>query len=267
LAANDAQIKAWLDEGLKAVKVHELLVRRGLVVPKRTVQRYATEECGHGRGRAVTVRVADGEPGDELQVDFGRMGLVFDAEAGRSRVCHALIFTACYSRRCFVWPTFTQTTAATIDGCEAAWAFFGGVFRTLIPDNMSAIVDKANPLEARLNQAFVEYAQARGFAIDPGRVRSPQDKPRVERTVHYVKGSFFAGETFIDLGDARRRAEVWCSTLPVYGPMARSPVGRRNCSPPKRPPGCCPPRSTSMTCPPATTGRCQTATSYRSAVP
>jgi len=202
LAAHHEQIKAWLDDGLTAVKVHELLVRRGLAVPKRTVQRYAAEVCGHSRGRSVTVRVADGAPGDELQVDFGRMGLVFDSRSGRSRVCHALIFTACYSRHCFVWLTFEQTTAATIEGCEAAWTFFGGVFRTLIPDNMSAIVDKANPLEPRLNQAFVEYAQARRFVVDPARVRSPQDKPRVERTVHYVKGSFFAGETFIDLSVA-----------------------------------------------------------------
>jgi transposase len=175
LAANDAQVRAWLEEGLTAVKVHELLVRRGVAVPKRTVQRYAMEVCGHGRGRAVTVRVADGDPGDEVQIDFGRMGLVHDAESGRRRVCHALIFTACYSRHCFVWLTFNQTTAATIEGCEAAWGFFAGVFRTVIPDNMSAIVDKANPLEPRLNQAFVEYAQARGFAIDPARVRSPQD--------------------------------------------------------------------------------------------
>jgi transposase len=213
LVANHGQIKGWVEEGLTAVKVHELLVRRGVAVPKRTVQRYVAEACGGGRGRSVTVRVADGEPGDELQVDYGRLGLVFDSVAGRSRVCQALIFTAGYSRHCFVWLSFEQTTAATIEGCEAAWQFFGGVFRTLIPDNMSAIVDKASPLEPRLNQAFVEYAQARGFAIDPARVRSPQDKPRVERTVHYVKGSFFAGETFIDLGDARRRAERWSSTV------------------------------------------------------
>jgi transposase len=227
LVANHGQVKAWLDDGLTAVKVHELLVRRGLVVPRRTVQRYAAEVCGHTRGRAVTVRVADGAPGDELQVDFGRMGLVFDSVAGRSRVCHALIFTACYSRHCFVWLTFEQTTAATIEGCEAAWAFFGGVFRTLVPDNMSAIVDKANPLEARLNQAFVEYAQARGFAIDPARVRSPQDKPRVERTVHYVRGSFFAGETFIDLADARRRAGQWSAMvagLRVHGTIQCRPA-------------------------------------------
>jgi len=29
-------------------------------------------------GRGSTVRVADREPGEELQVDFGRMGLVYD---------------------------------------------------------------------------------------------------------------------------------------------------------------------------------------------
>jgi transposase len=176
LVSNHEQIKTWLEEGLTAVKVTELLSRRGVVVPKRTVQRYAHVACGHGRGRETTVRVADGEPGAECQVDFGRMGLVFDSASGRRRVCHALIFTACFSRHCFVWLSFTQTTAAVIDGCEAAWSFFGGVFAVAIPDNLSAVIDKADPLEPRFNQAFVEYAQSRGFLIDPARVRRPQDK-------------------------------------------------------------------------------------------
>ena len=109
-----------------------------------------------------------------------------------------------------MWLSFRQTTEAVIDGCEAAWAFFGGCFATVIPDNMSAIVDDADALEPRLNQAFVEYAQSRGFRIDPARVRRPQDKPRVERTVPFVRNSFFAGETFIDLADAQRRVEEWC---------------------------------------------------------
>jgi transposase len=101
-----------------------------------------------------------------------------------------------------MWLTHHETTEAVIAGCEAAWVFFGGVFATLIPDNLAAVVDGADPLEPRLNQAFVEYAQTRGFKIDPARVRCPQDKPRVERQVQFVRGSFFAGETFIDLTDA-----------------------------------------------------------------
>ena len=95
-----------------------------------------------------------------------------------------------------MWLTFRQDLAAVIAGFEAAWAFFGGVFEVVIPDNMAAIVDRAHPLEPRLNRAFAEYAQDRGFVVDPARVRRPADKPRVERMVQFVRGSFFAGESF-----------------------------------------------------------------------
>jgi len=221
------QITAWVADDLTAVKITELLSRRGVEIPCRTVQRYVADVCGRTRGRGPTVRVADGEPGDELQIDFGRMGLIFDPKSGRDRVVHALIFTAVFSRHCFVWLTHRQTTDAVIAGCEAAWAFFGGVFKTLIPDNMKTIVEQADALEPRLCQAFVEYAQARGFLIDPARVRSPQDKPRVERQVQFVRGSFFAGETFIDLADAQRRAETWCrerAGMRVHGTTQCRPV-------------------------------------------
>jgi hypothetical protein len=101
------------------------------------------------------------------------------------------------------------------------------VFRTLIPDNMSAIVDDADALEPRLNQAFVEYAQARGFLVDPARVRKPTDKPKVERAVPFVRGSLFAGETFVDLADAQRRATEWCRVragLRVHGTTQLRPA-------------------------------------------
>src|SRR5436190_2021922 len=207
LASHHDQVKAWVDDGLSAVKIHEFLGRRGIGVPLRTVQRYVAEVCGRTKGQGPTVRVIDGEPGDELQVDFGRLGLLFDAETERNRVVWALLFTACYSRHQFLWLTFGQTTEVVIEGFEAAWVFFGGVFRTVIPDNMATIVDGADSIEPRLNQAFVEYAQARGFHVDPTRVRHPKDKPKVERAVPFARNSFFAGENFIDLADAQPRAD------------------------------------------------------------
>lgn len=209
LSVHHDQIRGWLESGLTAVKVGELLARKGVVVPQRTLHRYAKEVCDHGRGQKATVRVADGEPGDEMQVDFGYLGLVYDPATDRQRRCHALVFCACYSRHCFVFLTFRQTTEEVIAGFEAAWRFFGGVFRTVIPDNLKAVVDQADPTEPRFNQAFVEYAQARGFVVDPARVRRPQDKPRVERMVPFVRNSFFAGESFLDLADAQRRVEEW----------------------------------------------------------
>ena len=228
--AQHDQLKVWLvDEGLTVVKVHLLLVRRGVELPQRTLHRYALEELGVGRSarRRSTVPVADGEPGAELQVDFGKMGLIFDSVTGRRRVCWALILTAVYSRHCFVWLSFSQRIETVIDGFEAAWEFFGGVFKVVIPDNMSTAVTKADRIDPRLNQAFVEYAQDRGFVIDPARVRTPTDKPRVERVVPFVRNNFFAGEDFIDLADAQRRAVTWSSTtagMRVHGTHACRPV-------------------------------------------
>ena len=210
IAAEHEQIRQWLKDGLTLTKIHTLLGRRGVVVSYRTLNRYATTELDFGR-RQSTVPVADCEPGAEVQVDFGRLGMLTDVADGRRRVVHGLIFTAVYSRHMFVWPSYRQTLADVIAGFEAAWAFFGGVFAVVIPDNMKAIVTAADAVEPRLNDSFREYAQSRGFAIDPARVRSPRDKPRVERMVTYVRSNFYAGEQFRDLDDCRNRAEHWCA--------------------------------------------------------
>jgi transposase len=209
LEACQEQIEKLVKRGLSVVKIGVLLERRGIVVPYRTLHRFCVERCGFGR-TAATVRVADGEPGAECQLDFGYLGLLADPVTGRQRKVHALIFTACYSRHMFVWLSFTQTLGAFIAGCEAAWVFFGGVFKVLIPDNAAAIVADADAVNPRFTAGWLDYAQHCGFVTDATRVRSPKDKPRVERAVPYVRGNFFAGEHFTGLADAQARAEAWC---------------------------------------------------------
>jgi transposase len=226
LEARQDAIKAQVEEGLSVVKIGVLLQRRGIVVPYRTLHRFCVERCGFGK-TASTVRVADGEPGAECQLDFGYLGLLGDPVTGRQRKVHALIFTACYSRHMFVWLSFTQTLAAVIAGCEAAWVFFGGVFKVLVPDNAAAIVAAADAVNPRFTAGWLDYAQHCGFATDPARVRSPKDKPRVERAVRYVRGNFFAGERFTGLSDARARAETWCrevAGMRIHGTIAARPA-------------------------------------------
>jgi transposase len=224
LLAEETRIAEWVSQDLTVVKIGILLERRGVVVPHRTLARFCVERLGTGR-RTTTVRVDDPPPGTELQVDFGRLGFVADGD--RRRVCHGLIFTACFSRHQFVWPTFSQTTEEVIRGFEAAWGFFGGVFPAVIPDNLKAIVITAEHTAPRFNDVFIEYAQSRGFVIDAARVRTPTDKPRVERVVPYVRNNFFAGEEFIDLADCRARAETWCATtagMRVHGTTQCRPI-------------------------------------------
>ena len=97
----------------------------------------------------------------------------------------------------------------------------------MIPDNLTSVVTKADALEPRLNEAFVEYAQSRGFVIDAARVRTPTDKPRVERMVQFVRSSFWAGETFRGLADAQAKVEAWCAGragLRVHGTTQCRPL-------------------------------------------
>ena len=230
LEARQGQIAVWLAgdgkdaKPLSVVKVHELLSRQGCVVPYRTLHRFAAERCGF-RVKDTTVRVADGEPGVEVQIDFGHLGYL-TGEDGRRRKVHALIFTAVFSRHLFVWLTYSQALVAVIAGCEAAWRFFGGVFKVVIPDNMKAIVTDPDPVNPRLSQGWLDYAQHVGFGTDPARVRSPKDKPRVERAVQYVRGNFWAGETFTCLEQAQERAVVWCAEragMRIHGTLQARP--------------------------------------------
>ena len=226
LEACHADIAAWVKKDLTVVKIGVLLERRGVVVPYRTLHRFCAERCGFGPA-APAVRVADGEPGMECQIDFGYLGLLADPVTGRRRKVHALIFTACYSRHMFVWLSFSQTLAAFVAGCEAAWAFFGGVFKVVIPDNASPVVADADAVNPRFTAGWLDYAQHCGFATDAARVRSPKDKPKAERNVQYVRGNFWAGEDFAGLADAQERAASWCAGVAgmrIHGTIAARPA-------------------------------------------
>lgn len=202
-------IATHLRAGVRVSKIRRLLARQGVTIAAATLYRFATAELGVGRA-AATVAVADGAPGEELYVDTGWMTHLVPDETGRRRRFRAWIFTPGVSRYRFVYPCFGETTASAIEACEAAWAFYGGVFKVLIPDNTKAIVTTPDALQPRLTRAFLEYAQARGFVVDPARVRTPTDKARVERSVPFVRDDCFGGETLGSLEQARVHSRLWC---------------------------------------------------------
>jgi transposase len=180
LEARREQIAGWAEGGVPVVKIGVLLARQGVVVAERTLHRFTAGRCG--AGSKVTTRVDDGPPGSELQIDFGDLGLI-PAGDGKRRKLRALVFTACFSRYMFVYLTFSMTLEEVIAGCEDAWQFFGGIFRVVVPGNMSPVVTKADAVNPQLTREWLEYSQARGFVTDPARVRHPRDKPRVEAGV------------------------------------------------------------------------------------
>ena len=205
-------IEGWVRDGCHAPKIVRLLQAHiHVAVPERTLRRYIAEELGDAHSTRATVRLVDSPPGQVLEIDFMVLGKVnFD---GEEHTLSALVCVAACSRHMFVWPCLRTTTADVIAGLEAAWSFFGGIFPVVLPDNPRTIVAKADPLAPVFNAELVEYSQARGFVLDPARVRHPKDKPHVERAVPYVRHDGFSGERYLDLQSAREGLARWCKEV------------------------------------------------------
>jgi transposase len=210
------QIRKWLTpaaqerRGLRLTKVHQLLARQGVRVPYSSLHRFAVKHCGFAERRRITVRMAESPPGELAEIDFGRLGAVPDPASGRRRIAWALIITLPSSRHQYVHITYSQKLPHLIDGLEDAWAFFGGVPRRVVVDNMRTAVTKADRYDPVFQRTFEEYAAYRGFVIDPAPVRDPTCKPHVERGVGYFRDSCFRGERWRDLEDVQAGANKWC---------------------------------------------------------
>lgn len=231
LEPHRSRIEEWLKpddlykRGLQLTKVHKFLQRDGVVVSYSALYRYAVRHLGFSE-KALTVRMDDVSPGEVAEVDFGRLGLVPDAETGKSRVVHALIVTLVYSRHQYVHVCHSQKFPDLIAGLDDAWEFFGGVPARVIIDNMKTAVLKADRYDPTFQRTFSMYADHHGFTIDPADSESPTQKPHVERGVQYVRENFFRGEQFLNLEHVQREARKWCletAGMRTHGTTRRQP--------------------------------------------
>lgn len=226
------QIRKWLTpepgakRGLRLTKVQKLLERRGIEVPYSSLHRFAIKHCGFSDRRRMTVRMADSEPGEVAELDFGRLGLIPDSATGHRRTVWALIVTLPYSRHQYVHVSHSQKVQDVICGLEDAWHFFGGVVRRLIIDNLKPAVQKADRYDPVFQRTFEEYARYRGFVIDACVSRHATGKPHVERNVPYVRENFFRGEEWRDLEHIRPQAVAWClqvAGVRIHGTTRKRP--------------------------------------------
>ncbi len=210
--AERSTIERGLKSGLRLTKIRKLLRRQQVEIPYPTLHRFAVLELGFGR-TASTIPVIDGEPGQEVQLDTGWVGwLTLPSIPVRRRRFRAWIFTAVRSRHRFVYPAFEETTARAIEACEAAWAFFGGIFHVLIVDYVSRHIieehllrDARHPLEGP-DQRFVGVLgiqRVRASHVKPPRVRQ-QIHREVNRRVHARDGAHDRPPVALQLSTGQR---------------------------------------------------------------
>jgi len=207
------EIEKYINDGLKGSKIIQLLKRKGIKFEGSSFYRFVNSSCDNYKNKNITIRLPETEPGKYGQIDFGRLGRIWDKDISKNRIVYALIVTLCYSRHMYVYVTFRTDMTEVINGCEEAFRYFEGVPLLIIFDNLRPVINRGDTYNPRLNKTFLEYSQFRGFTIDPANVSSPKGKPIVERAVPYVRDNFFKGERFISLDDCRERAINWCTNI------------------------------------------------------
>ncbi len=125
----------------------------------------------------VTVLRPDVAPGEEAQIDYGFLGSWLDPGTGRVRRVWAFVMVLACSRHMFVRPVLSMDARSWVASHVAAFAFFGGVPRRLVPDNLATGVAKADIYDPKVNRAYGELAAHYGCLVDPARVLKPKDYP------------------------------------------------------------------------------------------
>ena len=167
------------------------------------------------------------EPGEDLQVDFGTVGQLYDPVSKKIRTAYVFVATLCYSRHQYAELVFDQKVANWIGLHKRALAYFGGVPRRVIPDNLKSAVIKALVYDPILGEAYRKLALHYGFLISPTIPHTPEHKGKVESGVHYVKRNFMAGQEFVDIRTANQHLSNWVmNTAGVrrHGTTAEAPL-------------------------------------------
>jgi transposase len=117
-------------------------------------------------------------PGEHCFVDYAGPTLaVMDPQTGELRAGQLFVAVLGYSRYAFAAVHPQQTTGWWIRGHIAAFQYFGGVPKVVVPDNAKPLVTKAERYDVTLNRTYLAFGAHYRVAIVPARVRKPQDYP------------------------------------------------------------------------------------------
>lgn len=136
---------------------------------------------------AVTTCRLEALPGSEVQIDYGKVALMFDPASSRRRALYAFIGTMSHSRHKYVELTFSQDQTSFVSSNVRMLEFFGGVPERIVLDNLKSGVIKPDLYDPIFNRSYQEMAEHYSCFIDPARVQKPKDKGKVERDVQTVR--------------------------------------------------------------------------------
>ncbi len=204
---------------LRGSRLYQMLQNRGYVGGIAQLHRYVRmvrpESSTEGYLALETL------PGEQAQVDWAHCGKVRIGAALRPLLLFVMVLSS--SRRLFARFFLDARMDHFRRGHIEAFAYFGGVPRELLYDNLKSVVLERVGEHVRFNPQILELASHYCFAPKPCAVYRGNEKGKVERAIQYIRTSF------LEARDYRTRLR------PQRPGCALERGGRRQASPPHRP--------------------------------
>ena len=203
---------------------------KGLTCSYNSLLRYVRRELpGAGKPVRITVLRPDPPPGEEAQLDFGYLGLWPDPLTGKGRRLWAFAMVLSHSRHIYARAVRRMDQVTWLESHVAGFKFWDGVPARLVPDNLKDGILKPDLYDPKFNRGYEELAHHYGCLIDPARAGKPQDKPRVERIIPYIRESFWKGRDFsmLSLEEINHALEQWClkvAGMRIHGTTRQRPL-------------------------------------------
>jgi transposase len=221
------------DNPLKAKSAFEVICRKHNLEEKisySSFKRYFKAECAKQTTKyrakdQLTCRI-ETPPGRVVQIDYAKMGLLYDKHEQRHRTLYAFIATLSNSRHKFIEFVWKQDQTSFVLSNVKMLNFFGGSPEIISPDNLKSGVIKPDLYDPKINRVYNEFAEYYNIFIDPCRVRKPQDKGKVERDVQTVREEYkklIALYPNLDINEANRLISKWI--IEKYGQKEHGTTG------------------------------------------
>jgi len=164
-------------------------------------------------------------PGEEAQVDWGLFGKVAVGNATRSLCCFVMVLS--YSRGVYARFALDMSMESFLRGHVLAFEALGGVPRAVLYDNLKSVVLERNGDAIRFNPRLLEFAGHYHFAPRPCAPYRGNEKGKVERTIRYLRDSFFAARRFSGVADLNAQLSTWLSEVALQRLWPGAPNGKR----------------------------------------
>lgn len=179
-------------DDLKVNSSYEILTMRKELEGKislSTYRRFIKEKRIVDEKKQITCRI-EVDPGKEVQIDYAKVGTIYDAISKARKTVYAFIATLSHSRHKYVEFVYSQNQISFVSSHVRMFQYFLGVVERILIDNLKSGVIKPDLYDPKINKSYREMAEYYGCFIEPCRVRHPKDKGKVERDVQTIREQF-----------------------------------------------------------------------------